>query len=77
MLLPKQYVIYQTISEEKLQNKDLITASPINESHRFYSKKCFFNKKSKYGISLPLSNFQKLRDNNKTHTKSEIQLVIN
>lgn len=57
------------------QGKTKITASPTLESRKFYTKKCLFDKKSFYGISLPFSNFEKLCKQNFFHTGSEIDLL--
>ena len=57
------------------QNKKSITASPTTESKRFYTKKCFFDKKSFYGVSLPFQNFEKLCSQNELHTASKIELL--
>lgn len=58
------------------QGKKSITASPISEAKKFYTKKCFFDKKSLYGVSLPHKNFSKLCEQNKNHTNSEIEILV-
>ena len=58
------------------ENKSSITASPILEAKKFYTRKCFFDKKSFYGVSLPSKNFNKLCEQNKSHTNSDIEILV-